>query len=246
MIPPIKYKDHISHYKKDAEFNDYFEINAFEEQNIRRRYEQFFGLLNINSPCRLLEIGSGGGYALKLIDPQLIRYFPLDIPHPNLQKLKQQACSPIFPTSGDIFNLPFRAQSFDVIVLSEVLEHLDLPEEALKEVYRVLDDHGKLIISVPYREVITYQICVHCNQPTPTHAHFHSFNEINLQKLIREAGFDPQVLLKINNKIAARLSIYRILFWTPFRIWRFLDQVFNFIVPKPSHLICFAHKVTIS
>ncbi len=47
-------------------------------------------------------------------------------------------------------NLPFDNESFDTVILSEILEHLVHPEKVLSEAKRVLKDGGKVIITVPY------------------------------------------------------------------------------------------------
>jgi 2-polyprenyl-3-methyl-5-hydroxy-6-metoxy-1,4-benzoquinol methylase len=45
--------------------------------------------------------------------------------------------------------LPFDASSFDVVVASEVIEHLMFPEITLREVYRILKNEGVLVGSTP-------------------------------------------------------------------------------------------------
>ena len=50
---------------------------------------------------------------------------------------------------GDINNLSFKDNSYDVVICSEVLEHVEDPEIALKELVRVLKTGGKLAVSVP-------------------------------------------------------------------------------------------------
>ena len=50
---------------------------------------------------------------------------------------------------GSAENLPFANKSFDIVTMLEVIEHLDNPEKALKEIYRVLKRNGKVIISTP-------------------------------------------------------------------------------------------------
>lgn len=46
--------------------------------------------------------------------------------------------------------VPFADKRFDLVLVSEVLEHLDRDTLALRHIRRVLKDDGKLIVSVPY------------------------------------------------------------------------------------------------
>jgi SAM-dependent methyltransferase len=50
----------------------------------------------------------------------------------------------------NIFPYPFPSEYFDVIVANHVLEHLDSPFEVMKELHRILNKNGKLIIRVPH------------------------------------------------------------------------------------------------
>ena len=48
---------------------------------------------------------------------------------------------------GDAQNLPFKDESFEVILCTEVLEHLKKPQLAVDEMKRVLKKGGKLILT---------------------------------------------------------------------------------------------------
>lgn len=50
---------------------------------------------------------------------------------------------------GDVTQLPFKSNTFDLIVCSEVLEHVPNWERAIAEFYRLLKPDGELIISTP-------------------------------------------------------------------------------------------------
>jgi len=50
---------------------------------------------------------------------------------------------------SDITNIPVADNSFDVVICTEVLEHLPRPIEALKELSRVLDHGGRLLLTAP-------------------------------------------------------------------------------------------------
>lgn len=55
----------------------------------------------------------------------------------------------LLPMSGDAESLPFRGGVFDVVIVSEVLEHLPDDGAALREIARVLKPGGRVAVSVP-------------------------------------------------------------------------------------------------
>ena len=52
---------------------------------------------------------------------------------------------------ADVCQLAVRDQSFDVVISSEMLEHTDAPEQAIKELARVLRADGLLVLTTPNR-----------------------------------------------------------------------------------------------
>ena len=52
---------------------------------------------------------------------------------------------------ADARDLPLRDESFDVVISSEMLEHTERPLEALRELVRVLQPGGLLVITTPNR-----------------------------------------------------------------------------------------------
>lgn len=51
---------------------------------------------------------------------------------------------------GDISNAPCPCASVDVVVLSEVLEHVQVPQAAIQNIHRLLKPGGRLILTVPF------------------------------------------------------------------------------------------------
>ena len=69
-------------------------------------------------------------------------------------------------------------ETFDTILISEVLEHLERPEKALDTLRRSLKEDGRLLINVPI------------NSPAPDHIYlWSSIKEINA--FVRQCGFEP-------------------------------------------------------
>ncbi|MFH1679973.1 MAG: class I SAM-dependent methyltransferase [Candidatus Eisenbacteria bacterium] len=238
----LRHKNHIEHYTVDGEYYDYFAFDKFLLDEIRRRYEEFFRLLRPMRGDRVLEVGSGGGGALVHAKRMGLRYVPLDISHRNLSRIKAKAGFPVSPVAGDAFRLPFRDAGFDAVLLSEVLEHLEDPDAALAECSRVLKARGALVLSVPYKEKITYEICIHCNKPTPVHAHLHSFDPDSLRARVSRAGFEPQRLSKSLNKVFNRLHLSYWMRRMPFAAWKAADRTFNRLIDKPTSMVLLSRK----
>jgi len=238
----LKLENHIEHYKIEAKYFDYLDLDKFTVQEIRRRYEEFFHLYQLKDSDKILEIGAGAGFALNHVNTASQRYFPLDISTYNLKRVRENTKGVIYPISGDVFNFPFPSGTFDFILLSEVLEHLNDPLMALKEIQRVLKTSGSFIVSVPYNETISYQMCIHCNKPTPTNAHLHSFDEEKLEDLVKSAGLTPTKTSKCLNKVANRVHFNLLTKSFSFPLWKIFDKIFNSIIDKASSIIVLAKK----
>jgi len=51
---------------------------------------------------------------------------------------------------GDICSYDFNGEKFDIVVIAEVLEHLHSPHLAIQNIFSILKDEGKLILTVPF------------------------------------------------------------------------------------------------
>ncbi|HCC08705.1 TPA: SAM-dependent methyltransferase [Candidatus Woesebacteria bacterium] len=51
---------------------------------------------------------------------------------------------------SDITKIPVKNKSFDVVLCTEVLEHVINPESAIKEISRITKNGGKLILTAPF------------------------------------------------------------------------------------------------
>ncbi|HSP37557.1 MAG TPA: methyltransferase domain-containing protein [Frankiaceae bacterium] len=75
--------------------------------------------------------------------------------------------------------LPFRDASFDTVLATEVLEHVENAERAADELFRVLRPGGNVLVTVPYL------------YPTHEAPHdFRRFTHFGLADLLRRHGFE--------------------------------------------------------
>ena len=86
---------------------------------------------------------------------------------------------------ADMQHLPFRAKAFDIIICTEVLEHL--PEKVLiKAVGELQRVSGKyLLISVPYKQRVWNELfkCANCSFVCNSMGHLHYMDERRLSEL---------------------------------------------------------------
>ena len=98
---------------------------------------------------QVLEVGCGPGdlaHALAMSDG----YVGTDLGFEEVAKARHLLPRRAF-SAASAYELPFADDSFDVVLVCEVLEHLEEPEKALREIERVA--RGRLLLSVPWEPV---------------------------------------------------------------------------------------------
>jgi SAM-dependent methyltransferase len=99
-------------------------------------------LEDLGPATKALLVGAMGGrdyFLLKNLGADVVA---LDLgPQPDIPDI-------VYATVED--PLPFPDQTFDVVLIGEVLEHLERDTRALRNVRRVLKDDGRLVVTVPF------------------------------------------------------------------------------------------------
>ncbi|OGV89162.1 hypothetical protein A2Z41_02375 [Microgenomates group bacterium RBG_19FT_COMBO_39_10] len=99
---------------------------------------------------RILEIGCGAGRmakAVKFYRPDL-DVLGIDLSKRAIDEAKRDSQGvKFFP--GNVYQLPFKDESFEAVLIFDLLEHLEDPQKALHEVYRVLKPEGILSCFTP-------------------------------------------------------------------------------------------------
>jgi len=228
---------YLDHYQKDSEIFSYFDkkLDRATKHENRRLHEVIFSKI-IKTSEFLLDVGCGDGWLAKLALPKNINVISMDISNINPQKAVERNVSKNhFGLVADALNLPIKNNTLDTIVASEIMEHVADPKLFVLSLYKSLKAKGKLIITTPYNEKLEYNLCVHCNNPTPRHAHLHSFNEKNIAELIPEGAkwkYDT-----FSNSYITKLRMYFMVAWMPNWLWKYIDRLSNFITNKPQRLL---------
>jgi len=106
----------------------------------RRRYEII--LSYVGDRARVLDAGCGSTQILNGA-PQMVG---MDIRLAKLRFMRRPG-RPL--VQGSVFDLPFRDGAFEVVVCSQVIEHLPEDPSILRELVRVLEPGGSLILGTP-------------------------------------------------------------------------------------------------
>ncbi|MGI6477943.1 MAG: class I SAM-dependent methyltransferase [Salinivirgaceae bacterium] len=229
--------DYVDHYTKDAEIFDYFQINDEISENERRRLNQIIINKITDDATMILDVGCGNGWLSKMIQNDKNNVVSLDISHRNVSRvLKEQPHPNHTGIVADVFNLPFPPESFDIIVASEIIEHVYDPKMFIDCLLDILKPSGKIIITTPYNEKIPLSLCVHCNQLTPGNAHLHSFNEKNIVQMISESVGKIKVFKSVNKHFLI-FKVHWIMRCLPFSIWHTIDKIAVKLLGKPTRLI---------
>ena len=134
------------------EFSDEWE-SKINRQETEKRLKVVFGKLlegiNLRGK-KFLEIGCGLGYFSERAVGLGAEVTGLDIGEKLIEKVKQRVPKGKFFVAS-ASNLPFRNESFDVVLCTEVIEHVDKQKAALSEMLRVLKRRGVLAITTPNR-----------------------------------------------------------------------------------------------
>jgi ubiquinone/menaquinone biosynthesis C-methylase UbiE len=99
-----------------------------------------------SAPANPLEVGAGEGVISQKLAHRFGRSTGIDLPDAGLRAEWRSRPGPRY-LHADAQRLPFRDDSFDLIVCVEVLEHLVDPEAGLAELARV--GTGDILVSVP-------------------------------------------------------------------------------------------------
>uniref|UniRef100_A0A6H1ZU25 Putative methyltransferase n=1 Tax=viral metagenome TaxID=1070528 RepID=A0A6H1ZU25_9ZZZZ len=113
---------------------------------------------------------------------------------------------------GDLLKQNFDNSSFDIVIMSHIIEHLYNPRETVEEVYRILSSNGLVLIRTPNTATLEIKIFGKYWFPFDAPRHIVLFNEKNLRLLLSQFGFTTRKVIyeKTPNNIILSIKNYLI------------------------------------
>ena len=238
-------KDYTTHYRADAEhIVDPSALAPERHASESRRLEGIVRHLHLRSEERLLDLGCGSGWLGATCAEAGARVIVCDVAPEGVAAAKKRYPKAGSFLAGDAYAVGLRSSELDVIVLSEVLEHLEDVAAALVESSRLLRPGGRLLLTVPNEERIIQHLCVHCNRPTPANAHLHSFDARNLSAQLGQHGFSVRRTVLLTNKLLELIGFPFRARRLPYWCWRGFDWLCNRLIGRAGFLLILAVKET--
>lgn len=186
-------------------YNDYYEKHSKREMTSQEK-KRVLTTLSLIPPevNSILEVGCGDG---RIINPLVNKYEKvcgLDISKESLKQVKG------LKIEGNVCDLPFEDNSFDIVLSCEILEHLPFKvyDKALKEIERVANNY--ILISVPKNEDLNLSKirCPYCECTFHPYRHIRSFDLHSLNHLFGEFKIFNSKLINIQQYPKSLVRMY--------------------------------------
>lgn len=183
----------------------------------KRILETFLGRISLPKDSKILDVGCGTGETTKFL-ANFGKVWGVDISRKALDFCREQGLERLEKSSAT--DLSFGDQSFDLVAMLDIVEHVEGDDRALREAHRVLDTGGQLLVTVP---ALKYLWSDHDEALD----HKRRYSKKELKERIQDAGFRIE-----------RLS-YAISFLAlPIIVYRSIQKIFiQSTYPKTSYLI---------
>jgi ubiquinone/menaquinone biosynthesis C-methylase UbiE len=158
--------------------------------------------LALPTNAAILEVGcSGGPLLLALQQAGYTHLTGIDVSEEGIALAQRRGFKQVAVMDGA--RLEFPDNSFDVLVASDVLEHIEQESQALQEWRRVLRPGGHLLVFVPAHQYLW-------SRHDEVNHHFRRYSSTHLQAVLKANGFQVQQSGYWNNLLYFPTALVRL------------------------------------
>lgn len=179
--------------------------NTRDGEFVKPMYEEIINRIISNNPEKILDLGCGTGFMLneikkiyKLKNKNLDLY-GLDISEEMIKIANENLNGKANLKVGDSEYIPWKDNTFDLVVCNASFHHFSNPEKTLFEIKRVLNSNGILILGDPTAPIILRDIFNLFIKYSDS-GDYRIYNQKEIEELFKLTGFIPKnfKLLKRN------------------------------------------------
>ncbi len=209
----------------------------YEDFQSRGKYDYFYGdekrknlyIQLIGKGNKILEVGCRSGNLTQFYH-EGNQVEGIDVDRNALVEFEKRLKLKGYWVDVDSEDLPFDEGTFDVVVFSEVMEHLRFPQKALCEIARVLRKNGTLIGSVPNAFRMRNRLKFLLGKPFESDpSHLRSYSDKTLTEELNKVFEKIQIHPISGHLIGGGSSGVPVFEWLPYSIRNLfsLDLVFE-------------------
>lgn len=144
---------------------------------------------------RLLDVGTGKGYLLEVAKEMGFEVYGVEPSSYCSRVAAEKLGERIF--CGRLEDSKYKDEMFDVITMTDIIEHIFSPHSFLEEIYRILKDLGFILITTPNSDSFTRKL-LGKDWFQYKYEHVIYYNKKSLSYLLEKRGFS---ILKIKNNV---------------------------------------------
>lgn len=125
-------------------------LSTVGDMALKRRARRIVEELDLKNDEKILEVGCGNGYYLNLLNKLGFNLILVGIDNDALALRDARKIirdNRVKLELADANKLPFGDNSFDKVIISEVIEHIEEEQKVLSEIYRVLKPRGVMVLT---------------------------------------------------------------------------------------------------
>ncbi len=135
---------------------------------------------------RLLEIGCGSGAMLAQLECLGWRAQGIDLDPAAVRTARSRGLK---VDQGQLAEQGYEPASFDVVVMSHVIEHVHDPRALLSDIRGLLTEEGELVLLTPNSQSLWHRCFGAAWMSLDPPRHLHLFNVPTMRRLLQEAGY---------------------------------------------------------
>lgn len=193
-----------------------FKINSkFKDQNSKKGIKNLEFKIDLklrNKNLKLLDVGCAAGFFLEVAREQGFVAQGLDISDFAVKIAQSRGHQVI---KSDLVNSKLPANSFDLVTMWDLLEHVEFPDQNLKMAHRLLKKNGLLVISTPDAGSFLAQLLGSQwlgYRSIGEHRFF--FSRQTLKLLLKKAGFEIINISSVGKYISSTNLHYRLQYYS--------------------------------